>query len=105
MRGLLILLALSACAGGSDGEERVDRFTACWTVSTVYCNHLYECVSPDETAYAECVDAAARACCGGEVCPEEASPFTVDELDVCVAAVEDLSCTAWAGGYVPASCQ
>jgi hypothetical protein len=103
MRGLLVALCVFAGCGAE--EEHVDRFTLCWNMSVVYCTRGYDCSSMTDAEYETCVDAASRACCGGEVCPDEASALTNDELDVCLADVEDLSCQAWASGYVPASCQ
>lgn len=105
MRGLLLALCVFAGCADSSDEERVDRFTVCWDVSSVYCGHVYDCGGSGEAEYEDCVNAAARACCGGATCPDEDSALTADELDTCLADVEDLSCASWASGYVPASCQ
>lgn len=96
---LLILVALvAACGGGGDGYDTVRDATIAF--AEAFCDRSIECGALPDAQRTDCESEVAAAVCAELAC---SGPFAgnADDVDTCLDALDDHSCTADA---LPAEC-
>lgn len=100
--GLVIGLALASLACGDDQPD--DLGELCSSVSEAACKRLQQC--DPSTPFNVCFQASMGGCCVDKVRCGAAvrEGVTWSDVDACVGALGQVSCTDLAGGVMPPDC-
>ena len=105
MRRVFLVVLLCAGCGGDGAMTFPTRGEACTDLAVAACDRFLECGAFASEEVQACQGAFVQACCGGppNTCSLQAARSQA-QVDTCVDAFDDWSCSALAQGAQPPVC-